>query len=231
VQSPLIQNNSIYKCCTILNGIIQQCQQFLAYTELTAVVATKKQQTILTDTSTSSSSSSSSSSISTSILTSSSSTATTTVITSTLSLTSYTIPTISDIVSTDQTTVEFKFSQVSIEKGIKIIENNENKKVLVNMASSTKISINSVTSNSNSTVNMKEMSDAEIGIIIACTGGIVVIAFLFILGMLCYKRHRYGAIYLSKSSIGWLNSILFLIDLFLFIIMFIFSKKKFNFFF
>ncbi len=28
--SPLIQNNSIYKCCTILNGQIQECQQFLA---------------------------------------------------------------------------------------------------------------------------------------------------------------------------------------------------------
>ena len=187
-QSPLIQNNSIYKCCTILNGIIQQCQQFLAYTELNTTQPLTTP-TPLTNSKTKTKLITSTLPLTTTSTSNSSTTSTTT--TNTVS-------------SSNLTTAEFKLSQIYIEKGIKIIEKNENKQQLLAVRmSSTTISINSQTNNISSTITIQnEMSDAEIGIIIACTGGIIVIAFIFVLGMLCYKRHRYGANYLSKSTIG-----------------------------
>lgn len=50
------------------------------------------------------------------------------------------------------------------------------------------------------------LGNAEVGIIIACTGGVVIISLVLILGMLCYKRHRYGAIYLSKYKLDYFIS-------------------------
>lgn len=38
----------------------------------------------------------------------------------------------------------------------------------------------------------KVLSDSQIGIIIACTAGVFILALILILFLLCYKRYRYG---------------------------------------
>jgi len=40
---------------------------------------------------------------------------------------------------------------------------------------------------------LDELSDAQVGIIIACVGGAVVFFLVFMLALLCYKRKRYGS--------------------------------------
>lgn len=40
--------------------------------------------------------------------------------------------------------------------------------------------------------NDKVIGDSQIGIIIACTAGVFILALILILFLLCYKRYRYG---------------------------------------
>ena len=91
---------------------------------------------------------------------------------------------------------------IIVEEKEQLLSYQETVKFLGGFVEQVKLNTGDVLLVKNTITIQNEMSDAEIGIIIACTGGIIVIAFIFVLGMLCYKRHRYGAIYLSKSSIG-----------------------------
>ena len=43
------------------------------------------------------------------------------------------------------------------------------------------------------------LSDTEIAIIVACTAGTIILSLLTILCLMCYKRHRYGAVCLHSS--------------------------------
>jgi hypothetical protein len=47
---------------------------------------------------------------------------------------------------------------------------------------------------------LDELSDSEVGIIIACVGGAVVFFLIFMLALLCYKRKRYGSMPLYELN-------------------------------
>lgn len=190
-QSPLIKNNSIYKCCTILNGVIQQCQQFLAFldpqNDQTTSTATNLQfsskKLILHQPSSStkgSTTSASKSALSSSTTSLTSKNTTKTVFKTTKSKQTKTTNTPPLSTSKFPKTNLFTYA----DKNIKLIQSSND----------------SLISQSN------KLGNAEVGIIIACTGGVVVLSLMLILAMLCYKRHRYGAIYLSKSQKQYASS-------------------------
>jgi hypothetical protein len=157
-QSPLIKNNSIYKCCTILNGVIQQCQQFLANIKINSTQKNDINKIYFTNFQTTKVTKTSTSKLSTKI-----------------------VSTLRNEENNDNTK---ELQTNKIEKKLKVTAS-----ILVSITATLPVVTQSY-----------QISNSIVGIIIACTGGVIILSLVIILSMLCYKRHRYGAVYLNKSS-------------------------------